>query len=112
MLKQALHLCLVATAALTAPLSASAETPTPAAAEHAGHHEQLTEGEIKKIDADQKKITIKHGEIKNLEMPPMTMVFRVKDAAFLDQVKPGDKVRFKVEKLQDGYTITAIQTAS
>ncbi|MBL8507241.1 MAG: copper-binding protein, partial [Chitinimonas sp.] len=37
---------------------------------------------------------------------------RVKDAAFLDQVKPGDKVRFKVEKLQDGYTITAIQTAS
>ncbi|GLR12853.1 hypothetical protein GCM10007907_16430 [Chitinimonas prasina] len=112
MLKQVLPLCLFSIAALAAPLSASAETPAPTAAEHASHHEQLTEGEIKKIDADQKKITIKHGEIKNLEMPPMTMVFRVKDAAFLDQVKPGDKVRFKVEKLLDGYTIMAIQPAS
>ncbi len=54
----------------------------------------LTEGEVKKINKDASKITIKHGEIKNLDMPPMTMVFVVRDTSVLDTVQVGDKIRF------------------
>ncbi len=54
-----------------------------------------TDAEVRKVDAAQGKVTLKHGEIKNLDMPPMTMVFTVKDKAMLDDVKPGDKVKFK-----------------
>jgi len=72
---------------------------------------QLADGEIRKVDKDAKKITIKHGEIKRLDMPPMTMVFQVKDAAMLEQVKPGDKVKFSAEKLGGAYTVTRIEAA-
>ncbi|MFA6179936.1 MAG: copper-binding protein, partial [Candidatus Methylopumilus sp.] len=60
--------------------------------------EEMSKGEIRKIDKATKKITIKHGEIKNLDMPGMTMVFQVKDPAMLDNVKPGDKVKFSAER--------------
>jgi Cu/Ag efflux protein CusF len=71
----------------------------------------MTDGEIRKVDKDTKKITIKHGEIKNLDMPGMTMLFQVKDAAMLDMVKPGDKVKFKAEKAGGGIVVTEIQVA-
>ena len=71
----------------------------------------MTEGEIRKVDMDNKKLTIKHGEIKNLDMPGMTMVFQVKDAAMLDKVKAGDKVRFKAEKAGGAIVVTDIQPA-
>ena len=66
------------------------------------------EGEVRKIDKAQAKITLKHGEIKNLDMPPMTMVFRVADPKMLDSVTVGDKVRFAAEKQGGNYTVTAI----
>ena len=69
----------------------------------------MTEGEIRKVDMANKKITIKHGEIKNLEMPGMTMVFQVKDPAMLDKVKAGDKIRFKAEKTGGAIVVTDIQ---
>ena len=72
---------------------------------------QLTDGEIRKVDKDAKKITIKHGEIKNLGMPPMTMVFQVKDSAMLDKVKAGDKVKFVAEKVGGAFTGTQIERA-
>ena len=72
---------------------------------------EMTEGEVRKIDADTKKITLKHGEIKNLGMPGMTMVFQVQDPAMLDTVKTGDKVRFNVEKAGGAMVITRIETA-
>ena len=72
---------------------------------------QLADGEIRRVDKDAKKVTIKHGEIKSLDMPPMTMVFQVKDPAMLELVKPGDKVKFSAEKLGGAYTITRIETA-
>lgn len=88
-------------------------------ASHDAHHsgdspsakpsEVLTEGEVRKVDKDSGKLTIKHGEIRNLEMPPMTMVFRVKDLAMLEQVKPGDKVRFEAQKVDGLLTVTRIQ---
>ena len=71
----------------------------------------MTEGEIRKVDKDAKKITIKHGEIKNLEMPSMTMVFQVKDPALLDLVKAGDKVTFRAEKAGGALVVTAIEVS-
>jgi Cu(I)/Ag(I) efflux system periplasmic protein CusF len=70
----------------------------------------LAQGEVRKIDKETKKITLKHGEIKNLDMPPMTMVFQVKDANLLDKVKPGDKIQFRAVKEGSNYTVTDIVT--
>lgn len=69
----------------------------------------MVDGEVRKVDKDAKKITLKHGEIKNLGMPPMTMVFQAKDLAILDKVKAGDKIRFKAEKSGGGIVVTEIQ---
>ena len=71
----------------------------------------MSDAEVRKVDKDAKKITLKHGEIKNLEMPAMTMVFQVKDAALLEKVKAGDKVKFKAEKVNSGYAVTEIEVA-
>ncbi|MDA9527796.1 copper-binding protein [Bradyrhizobium sp. CCBAU 25338] len=69
-------------------------------------------GEVKKIDEGAGKITLKHGPAKSLGMEePMTMVYRVKDAAMLKQVKVGDKVTFEAEEAASGYTVTKIQKA-
>ena len=69
----------------------------------------MSEGEVRKIDMETKKITLRHGEIKNLGMPGMTMVFQVKDPAMLDKVKAGDKVRFSAEKLNGALVVTNIE---
>jgi Cu/Ag efflux protein CusF len=70
----------------------------------------LTEGEVRKVDKSNGKLTLKHGEIKNLDMPPMTMVFGVKDKAMLADVKAGDKVRFTADKDAAGnYVVTSIE---
>ena len=83
----------------------------PAAVKTAGDTANMADAEVRKVDKDAKKITLKHGEIKNLEMPAMTMVFQVKDVALLDKVKAGDKVKFKVEKVTGGYAVTEIEMA-
>lgn len=71
----------------------------------------LTDGEVRKIDKDAKKLTLRHAPIKNLDMPAMTMVFQVKDLAMLDQVKVGDKVKFQAEKIGGALTVTQIEAA-
>ena len=71
----------------------------------------LTEGEVRRVDRDAMKITIRHGPIQNLDMPAMTMVFQVKDAALLDKAKPGEKVRFSAEKSGGQYIVTRIEPA-
>jgi len=83
----------------------------PAYAQQAAPSVDMSEGEVRKVDKDSKKITVKHGEIKNLGMPPMTMVFQVKDPAMLDKVRAGDKVRFKVEKVGSSFVLTEIDAA-
>jgi len=70
---------------------------------------QMSEGEVRKIDKDAQKITIKHGPISNLDMPPITMVFRVKDPALLDKVKAGDRIRFAADRINGAYTVTQIE---
>ncbi len=71
----------------------------------------MTDGEVRKIDAAAGRITLKHGEIKQLDMPPMTMVFRVKDPALLGKVQVGDRVKFAAEKIDGQYTVTSIAKA-
>jgi Cu/Ag efflux protein CusF len=92
----------------------------PKADDHAAHHTaagasapaDMTAGEIRKVDKAARQITIKHAEIRNLEMPPMTMVFQVRDARVLDKVKAGDKVSFLAEKTATGaLMVTDIQPA-
>ena len=68
-------------------------------------------GEIRKVDKDAGQLTIKHGELKNLGMQAMTMVFKVKDPAMLEKVKAGDKVRFVADKVGGALTVTAIEPA-
>ena len=95
---------------LAATLPALAQ---PKADDHAAHHApaaaDMIEGEVRKVDKGAGKITLKHGEIKSLDMPPMTMVFGVKDPALLDQVKPGDKVLFKAVNEAGKFTISSLQ---
>jgi Cu(I)/Ag(I) efflux system protein CusF len=69
------------------------------------------EGEVRKVDTDAKKITLRHGDIPNLEMTGMTMVFRVSDPALLAKVKPGDKVRFTADKVDGALTVMSMVPA-
>jgi len=72
---------------------------------------EMSEAEVRKIDLDAGKITLKHGEIKNLGMPPMSMVFQVKDPSLLTKVKTGDKIRFTAEKINGAYTVLTLEPA-
>jgi Cu/Ag efflux protein CusF len=69
----------------------------------------MSSGEVKKIDKSAGKITIKHGPLKNLGMDGMTMVFRAKDPAMLDQVNVGDKIYFVAEKADGQLTVTRLE---
>ena len=71
----------------------------------------MTEGEVRKVDKDAGKVTIKHGEIKKLDMPAMTMVFRVNDSAMLDALEVGDKINFSVDKIKGNFTLTQVEKA-
>jgi len=70
----------------------------------------MTEGEVRRIDKDAGKLTLRHGPIQNLEMPAMSMVFKVADPKMLDQLKEGDKVRFAAERSGGVITVTRIET--
>ena len=96
--------------------------PALAAAQHEHHAPPATQvaqapakspsdGEVKKVDKAAAKITIRHGEIPNIGMGPMTMVFGVKSTALLDKVVAGDKVKFRVEEIKGDYVVTMIEKA-
>ena len=102
--------------------AAWAQAPAAAASDgHSSHHPtataspapqaELSDGEITRWDPRTGKVTLRHGEIKNLGMPPMTMVFRVTDASMLAPFKPGDKVRFRVEQRTGAYIVTRMEAA-
>ncbi len=69
----------------------------------------VAEAEVRKIDKDAKKITLKHGPIKNLDMPGMTMVFQVKDIALIDKLVVGDKIMFTAEQQQGAFVVTGAE---
>ena len=110
---------------LALALSAAAVLPTWAASHQGGHgahgaHAQataqtdtsdMTDGEVRKVDKEGGKLTLKHANIKSLDMPAMTMVFTVKDKAMLDKLKAGDKIKFKAINDAGKFTVTEMQMA-
>ena len=101
---------LAALAVLAGGITLAQQVATPGAAgATTAASTTMAEGEVRKVDKDASKITIRHGELKHLDMPPMTMVFQVKDKALLDKVKAGDKVRFAADKVGGQFTVTAIE---
>ncbi|MFV0663318.1 copper-binding protein [Denitromonas sp.] len=98
-------------------LALGAAVPAMAASEH-GHgampmaeqHAQMSDGEIKKLDAGKGRVTIKHGPLHNLGMGAMTMTFQA-DGAMLKNHKPGDKVRFLAEDRDGKLTVTSMEAA-
>ncbi len=109
-----LSLITVATMALSS--AAFAQTST---ADHSAHHAPAasaaaaptSDGEVRKVDKEQGKVTLKHGPIANLDMPGMTMVFKVVEPKMLDNLKPGDKVKFAASNKDGAITVTAIEVA-
>ncbi|MBQ4825668.1 MULTISPECIES: copper-binding protein [unclassified Leisingera] len=69
----------------------------------------FTAGTVKKIDAKSGKVTIKHEELVDLEMPAMTMVFRVAHAAMLEQMQAGGSIEFVAERVKGKLTVTAVR---
>lgn len=105
---------LIAVAALSLSSTAFAQT---SAADHSAHHAPAasgaatptSDGEVRKVDKEQGKVTLKHGPIANLDMPGMTMVFKVSDPKLLDAIKQGDKVKFSADNVNGALTVTAIE---
>jgi Cu(I)/Ag(I) efflux system protein CusF len=94
------------------PMSGFAQTNTdPASAVAANPASALSEGEIRRLDLESGKLTIRHGEIRNLDMPPMTMVFTAKDKSQLAGLKVGDRIRFGASNEGGKYLVTEIQPA-
>ena len=93
----------------------------PALAEHKHDSQPMGQGQhagmawadgiVKKINLDTTKVTIAHGPLSNLDMPAMTMVFRVKDPAWLKQMKPGDRIRFVAEQVNGALTVSEFQSS-
>lgn len=88
-----------ATPAVTA--SATATTPVKSL--------PMVNAEVRRVDAGAGTVTLKHGDIPNLDMPPMTMVFQVRDRSLLAPLKVGDKVRFSVDKINGAYTVVDLE---
>jgi Cu(I)/Ag(I) efflux system periplasmic protein CusF len=108
--------CVAAACLATAAHAATIETGPQATpldtATRPAQADVMSQGEVRKVDKDARKITIKHGDIKNLNMPAMTMVFQVKDPAMLDQVKQGDKIRFHAEQVNGAMMVSRMERAN
>jgi Cu(I)/Ag(I) efflux system periplasmic protein CusF len=72
---------------------------------------EMADAEVRRVDRDAKKVTLKHGPIKSLDMPPMTMVFQVRDEKLFDKLTVGGKIRFRTEQLQGAYVVTEVERA-
>jgi Cu(I)/Ag(I) efflux system protein CusF len=107
----------IAALAVNITPSTRAKTPTVAPADQSIHQPATvaaapqSEGEVRKVDKEQGKLTLRHGPLQNLDMPAMTMVFKVADEKMLESIKEGDKVWFTAEKINGAITVTAIQPA-
>ncbi len=89
-----------------AQTTAPATPPIQAAAPVA---KEMAEAEVRKVDKDSKKVTLKHGPIKNLDMPGMTMVFQVRDEKLFDKLAAGEKIKFTAEQLQGAFVVTGVE---
>jgi Cu(I)/Ag(I) efflux system protein CusF len=91
----------------------------PALAQHSGHGSgsptapaaelPWAEAEVRRVDREAGKLSLRHGEIRNLEMPPMTMVFSVQNRSVLEGLQPGDRIRFTADQIQGAYTVLKLE---
>ena len=102
---KAIHFLVAASTLLPLAAAAQAAAPSTAAAN------AMSEGEVRKVDLQYGKVTLRHGPLVNLDMSAMTMVFTVPDPKILEGLKPGDKVRFVADKKDGTYIVTAIELA-
>ena len=108
---------LIATALIA--FASLAGLPAYAAGDHAGHgtaqagaaEMQMVDGQVKKVDKAAGKVTLSHGPLTNLNMPAMTMVFKVSNATWLDQMKTGDKIRFMADNINGAITVVHFEAA-
>jgi Cu(I)/Ag(I) efflux system protein CusF len=112
---QAKHILAFAAVLMAATVGAQ---QAPQGGDHTSHHPAdaaasapQSEGEVRKVDLEQDKVTLRHGPLANLDMPSMTMVFTVADPKLLGGLKQGDKVRFTADKKDGRYIVTAIEAA-
>jgi Cu(I)/Ag(I) efflux system protein CusF len=94
------------------PVPQPLENATGGHASHAGDPSAVADGVVLSVDGAAKNITISHGPLANLGMPPMTMGFEVRDAALLDRIKPGDKVRFHADVVGGKFTVMSMERAN
>jgi len=103
-------------AALTTAFGISAQTAPASGAEHSAHHPATSsapqsDGEVRKVDREQGKVTLRHGPLQNLDMPAMTMVFEVREPSMLDKVQAGEKVLFRAANDGGKFSVTELQPA-
>lgn len=91
------------------PAASAAPTSGPSALAPAANGLPWVDAEVRRVDVAAGKVSLKHGDIPNLDMPPMTMVFQVRDPAILGGLKTGDPVRFTADKVNGGYTVLSIE---
>jgi len=101
---------LVPAAGVNAQMSPNMAMPKPASAASSAEATAMTDGVVQVVDKARGVVTLKHGDIVNMGMPAMTMSFNVADKKMLDNVKTGDKVRFRVENVSGAPTVTRIET--
>lgn len=118
MTTRAIHSVLLASAlAAASPALLAQQAPAPGAqdgalpAAGAAAQSDMTEAEVRRVDRSANKVTLRHGPIKSLDMPAMTMVFHAADPSLLDKVKAGDKVRFSARQDGGTYVVTDLQPA-
>ena len=97
---------------LPAPPRTDAEQPSGGHAGHAGDPAAVSEGVVLSVDRAARSVTINHGLLRNLGMPPMTMGFQVADPAMLDRLKTGDRVKFHADTIGGAFTATSIEIAN
>jgi len=116
-MKKRVHLTLFLTVAAAAAFAANAGETSghehAMAMDHAAAAAEApaTDGLVQKVDVSAATITVQHGAIADLGMSAMTMPYHVKDTAMLTAVKPGDRIKMKVARLNGQYTIVALQKA-
>lgn len=108
-MKAVKYFLLAASVALAMPFTVQAQTQPSAQTAEA---QAMATGEVKKVDTEQGKVTIKHGPLANLDMPAMTMVFRVADPSMLTSIKAGDNIKFVADKVNGAITVVRLEKAN
>lgn len=93
------------------PSAHAQATPTVKGSSEATAAASMADGEVRKVDKEAGKVTLKHGPLTNLDMPGMTMVFKAADPKMLDGLKEGDKVRFSADRINGAISVTRIEVA-